>query len=83
MAKKPVRVKNKDNSRRAKKKVSVLTTEKVEYIDYKDVELLQKLVTAQGKMLSRRQISCDARMQHKIKKAMHRARYIGLMPYGP
>ena len=54
-----------------------------EYIDYKDVELLQKLVTAQGKMLSRRQISCDARMQHKIKKAMHRARYIGLMPYGP
>ena len=54
-----------------------------EYIDYKDVELLQKLVTAQGKMRSRRQIGCDARMQHKIKKAMHRARQIGLMPYGP
>ena len=54
-----------------------------EYIDYKDVELLQKLVTAQGKMLSRRQINCDARMQHRIKKAIHRARYMGLMPYGP
>ncbi len=55
----------------------------LEYIDYKDVELLQKLVTAQGKMMARRQINCDARMQHRIKKAIHRARYIGLMPYGP
>ncbi len=54
-----------------------------DYIDYKDVELLQKLVTAQGKLLSRRQIGCDARMQHRIKRAIHRARYIGLMPYGP
>lgn len=54
-----------------------------DYIDYKDVDLLQKLVTAQGKILSRRQIGCDARTQHKIKKAIHRARYIGLMPYGP
>lgn len=54
-----------------------------EYIDYKDLDLLQKLVTAQGKLLSRRQIGCDAGMQHKIKRAVHRARYIGLMPYGP
>ena len=54
-----------------------------EYIDYKDVDLLSKLVTAQGKMLSRRQINCDARMQHRVKKAIHRARYMGLMPYGP
>ncbi|MGA1204062.1 MAG: 30S ribosomal protein S18 [Planctomycetota bacterium] len=54
-----------------------------EYIDYKDVDLLQKLVTSQGKMLSRRQIGCDARMQHRIKKAVHRARTMGLIPYGP
>lgn len=53
------------------------------YVDYKDVELLQRLVTAQGKMMGRRQNNCDARMQHRIKKAIHRARYIGLMPYGP
>ena len=54
-----------------------------EYIDYKDIDLLQKLLTAQGKLMSRRQIGCDARMQHKIKRAVHRARYIGLIPYGP
>ena len=29
----------------------------LDYIDYKDVELLQKLVTAQGKMMARRQIN--------------------------
>ena len=62
MAKKPVRVKNKDNSRRAKKKVSVLTTEKVEYIDYKDVNLFVPDFTHSYSFLSRpgrRNILCS------------------------
>ena len=43
MAKKPPpRTKKNDNGRRTKKKVSVLTTEKIEYIDYKDVNLLKQ-----------------------------------------
>lgn len=53
-----------------------------EYIDYKDVELMTKLITLQGKMLPRKRIGADAKMQHKVKKAVHRARYMGLIPYG-
>ena len=55
---------------------------KGEYIDYKNIELLQKLVTPQGKILPRRRIGCDSKTQHKIKKAIHRARYLALMRYG-
>ena len=35
-----------------------------EYIDYKDVDLLQRLVAGNGKMVSRRQIGCNSKMQH-------------------
>ena len=41
---KPVRTKNKDNARRAKKKVSLLLTERVEYVDWKDVNLLRRFM---------------------------------------
>lgn len=53
-----------------------------EYVDYKDMELLSKLVTMQGKILPRKRLSADAKMQHRIKKAVHRARYMGLLHYG-
>ncbi len=51
-------------------------------INYKNYDLLQKLMTPQGKILPRRRIGCDAKTQHKIKQAIHRARFIGLLPYG-
>ncbi|HIA26788.1 MAG TPA: 30S ribosomal protein S18 [Planctomycetes bacterium] len=53
-----------------------------EYIDYKDVDLLNKLVTVQGKLLNRRHIGCDLKTQHKVKRAVHKARYMALLPYG-
>ena len=46
MAKKaPPRKSKRDHGRRTKKKVSVLTTEKVDYIDYKDVNLLKRFMS--------------------------------------
>ena len=51
-------------------------------IDYKDVDLLHKVLTGGGKLTSRRQIGCDSRMQHRIKRAVHKARYMALLPYG-
>ena len=51
-------------------------------IDYKNIDLLSRLMTPQGKILPRRRIGCDSKTQHKIKKAIHRARYIGLLRYG-
>ncbi len=53
-----------------------------DHIDYKDVELLGKLLTPQGKILPRKRVGADAKMQHKVKRALHRARYMALIPYG-
>lgn len=50
-------------------------------IDYKNVELLQKLVTSQGKIYSRKRAQAGPRAQQRIKQAIKRARYMALMPY--
>ena len=52
------------------------------YIDYKDLELLQRCVSLKGKLLPRRRLGTDAKMQHKVKLAVHRARYMAMLPYG-
>ncbi len=55
--------------------------EKVERIDYKDVHLLQKLTTGQGKLFSRKRSGNCARHQRMAKLALKRARFMALMPY--
>ena len=59
----------------------VFTTDKP-YIDYKDVELLSKAMSPQGKLLHRKRIGADAKMQHKVRRAIHRARFMALISYG-
>lgn len=53
----------------------------VKRIDYKDLLTLQRLMTAQGKILSRRRTGIAARYQRMVKKAIKRARYMALLPY--
>ncbi|MGE4619063.1 MAG: 30S ribosomal protein S18 [Planctomycetota bacterium] len=52
------------------------------YIDYKNVDLLSKLIVGNGKLTAQRQTGCDSRKQHQIKRAVHRARFMALLPYG-
>ncbi len=54
---------------------------KPEEIDYKDVAMLQRLVSAQGKLFSRKRTGLNAECQRKVALALKRARYMGLMPY--
>ena len=65
---------------RFKKRQNLVTQDTV--INYKEVDTLTKLLSAQGKMLPRRRIGCDAKTQHKIRREIHRARLLGLLPYG-
>lgn len=51
------------------------------YVDYKDVELLSKLVNRHGKIVGRRKSGCTAASQHAVSAAIKRARYMALMPY--
>jgi small subunit ribosomal protein S18 len=53
----------------------------VEYVDYKDVEFLEKFVNRQGKILPRRVTDVPARVQRQITRAIKRARHLALMPY--
>lgn len=76
-----LRGKNKDNSRRAKKKVSILTSEKVEYIDYKDVELLRRFTSDRSKIRARRVTGNDSQQQAAIAMAIKNAREMALLPY--
>ena len=51
------------------------------YVDYKDLELLGKLTSRQGKLLGRRKSGFTAASQHAVSKAVKRARFMALLPY--
>jgi small subunit ribosomal protein S18 len=77
----PKRGKNKDNARRSKKKISVLTQEKVEYVDYKDVNLLRRFMSDRAKIRARRVTGNDSQQQKEIARAIKNAREMALLPY--
>lgn len=81
MAPKPKRAKNKDNARRSKKKVSILTQESVEYVDYKDVNLLRRFMSDRAKIRARRVTGNDSQQQATIAMAIKNAREMALLPY--
>lgn len=57
------------------------TKNNVEYIDYKDVDLLSKYVNDRGKIKSRRSTGTKAEYQRELAKAIKRSRHMALMPF--
>ncbi|MCW9708388.1 30S ribosomal protein S18 [Fodinibius salsisoli] len=53
----------------------------IEYIDYKDTELLERFMNDQGKILPRRVTGTSAKYQRQLSRAIKRARFLGLIPY--
>ena len=51
------------------------------YIDYKDLDTLSKLLTNRGKIFSRKRSGNCACCQRKVKRAIKRARFMALLPY--
>ena len=51
------------------------------YVDYKDVELLKKLINRHGRIVGRRKTGCSAASQHAVTRAIKRARFMALLPY--
>jgi len=78
---KPVRTKNKDNARRAKKKISLLITDRVDYVDWKDVNLLRRFMSDRAKIRARRVSGNNAQQQAEIARAIKNAREMALLPY--
>lgn len=63
------------------KKVCRFTQNNIKYIDYKDVKLLQKYITEQGKIIPKRITGTCSKYQRQLSKAIKRARHMALLPY--
>ena len=77
----PKRGKNKDNARRAKKRVSILTEEKITYVDYKDINVLRRFVSDRSKIRARRVTGNSTQQQAEVARAIKNAREMALLPY--
>lgn len=62
-------------------KVTRVTEKGKLYVDYKDTESLKKLMSGNGKMLSRKRSGATASEQRMISRAIKRARYMALLPF--
>lgn len=69
------------NPRKYKKKTSPLVIESVEYVDYKDVDLLQRFMSDRAKIRNRRVTGNDVQQQRDVANAIKIAREMGLLPY--
>ncbi len=64
-----------------RKRVCKFCVEKLEYIDYKDVKMLQQFIPERGKILPRRISGTCALHQRKLQNAIKRARTAALLPF--
>jgi small subunit ribosomal protein S18 len=71
----------KDLNRRVKKKPCALCRDHIEWVDYKDVQLLRKFMSDRGKIRSRRVTGNCAQHQRDIAEAIKTARELVLLPY--
>jgi small subunit ribosomal protein S18 len=71
----------KEINKKFKKKTSVLVTDKVDFVDYKDVNLLNRFVSDRSKIRNRRVTGNTVQQQRDIANAVKNAREMALLPY--
>ncbi|MCB1894752.1 MAG: 30S ribosomal protein S18 [Zoogloeaceae bacterium] len=64
-----------------RRKFCRFSAEKVEEIDYKDVDLLKDFITENAKIMPARITGTKARYQRQLTTAVKRARFLALLPY--
>ena len=69
------------SGRPRRKKISPLTIAKIDYVDYKDVGLLNKFVSDRAKLKPRFNSGNDAKQQRTVARAVKNAREMALLPY--
>ena len=67
--------------RMQRRKICRFCIDKVDYIDFKDVKLLQSYTPERGKILPRRISGVCATHQRMLAEAIKRARNIAFLPY--
>jgi len=71
----------KDLGRRTKKKVCVFCKDHMDWVDYKDVNLLRRYMSDRGKIRARRVSGNCAQHQRDVAVAIKTARELALLPY--
>jgi small subunit ribosomal protein S18 len=64
-----------------RRKVCKFCADKIAYIDWKDVKLLQQFTPERSKILPRRISGTCAKHQRVLQQAIKRARHVALLPF--
>ena len=67
--------------RRRSRKRCYFTENKINYIDFKEYEMLKRFISDRGKILPRRVTGTKAYYQKHLAVAIKRARFMALLPY--
>lgn len=71
----------KEGIRKGKKKVDIVARDGIEWVDYKDVNLLRKFMSDRGKIRARRVSGLSTQNQRAVAHAIKLARELALVPY--
>jgi small subunit ribosomal protein S18 len=64
-----------------RRKVSYLTVNKIDTVDYKEVNILRRFLNERGKILPSRQTGNTAKQQRMVAGAIRKAREMALLPF--
>ncbi|MGC8781602.1 MAG: 30S ribosomal protein S18 [Anaerolineae bacterium] len=64
-----------------RRRVCAFCADKIDRIDYKDINTLRRFISDQGQIESRRRTGMCARHQRRLTLAIKRARFLALLPY--
>lgn len=64
-----------------RRKVCKFCSERIDYIDYKEVKLIVQFITDRGKIMPRRLTGVCSPHQRQLRVAIKRARNIALLPF--
>ncbi len=67
--------------RRRQRKECFFTKNNIEYIDFKNVDLLRRYISDKGKILPRRVTGTKAKYQRMLATAIKRSRHMALLPF--
>ena len=67
--------------RTGKKKVDIVARDGIDWVDYKDVNLLRKFMSDRGKIRARRVSGLSTQNQRAVANAIKLARELALLPY--
>lgn len=64
-----------------RRKFCRFTAEKIDEVDYKDINILKEFITENGKLIPARITGTKSRYQRQLSVAVKRARFLALLPY--